>query len=219
MTIYDIKIGNMDRSHLIEAIKGKKNEGPFTVIDVGGSKNGWSSEIIDALVDFQPNNNNDNEKIKIFCIDITDPDQWEEVVNYVDKHGKYDFSICTHTLEDINNPKHVCKQLSYISHQGYIAVPSKYRELSRFIEGMSPYRGYIHHRYIFNIENNEVIAYPKINFLEYMEFFDKVADKSENKCDLSFLWKDEINIKYINNNYLGPDIASIETYYLNLLRD
>jgi hypothetical protein len=192
---------------------------PFTVIDVGGSKNGWSWEILDALVDFDPSPqfDNTNEKVKKFNFDITDPEQWTSIRDYVNMNGKFDFSICTHTLEDIANPKFVAKQLSYISRHGFIAVPSKHREFSRLVEGNSPYRGYIHHKYIFNIENNQVIAYPKINFLEYMDFFDKIADKDDNKSDLSFLWKDELDINYVNNNYLGPDPASIQTYYLNLL--
>lgn len=50
-----------------------------------------------------------------------------------------------------------------------------------------------------------------------MDFLDTIADKDENKCDLSFFWKDQLNIKYVNNNYLGPDPESIPTYYLNLL--
>jgi hypothetical protein len=90
--------------------------------------------------------------------------------------------------------------------RGYIAFPSKYRELSRF-EGQ--YRGYIHHRWIFTIKNEVVYGFPKINYLETNFIFDHVSDISENKSDLSFFWKDTIPLKYINNNFLGPNIASV----------
>lgn len=113
------------------------------------------------------------------------------------------------------NPVFVCEQICKISKEGYIAVPSKYRELSYF-ESKYNYRGYIHHRWIFNIENNKFIGYPKINYLDSNNTFDEIADLSENKMDLSFFWKDNIEIEYINNNYLGPNVYSVMNYYNNL---
>lgn len=112
-------------------------------------------------------------------------------------------------MEDIVNPLYVSEQICKIAKEGYIAVPSKYRELSRFEYGKTGYRGYIHHRWIFDMVDNVFVGYPKINYLDSNPVFDRIASMDENKCDLSFYWKDNIDIAYINNNYLGPNVYSV----------
>jgi hypothetical protein len=212
--IYNIKFSDGNRENLIKYILEQKQNGKFTVIDVGGSVTSWSAPYVDAVVDF-----NDlevkNSNIEFFKCDITHPENYKDIFNYIEKNGKFDFAICCHTLEDIMNPVYVCEQLCKISKQGYIAFPSKYRELSRF-EGN--YRGYIHHRWIFDIKtNSEIIAYPKINYIENNYLFDSISNMSENIKDLSFFWKDNINLTYVNNNYLGPSCSDVINYYKDLL--
>lgn len=216
MTNYNFKISNHSRNDVINYIKEMRAKGTFTVVDVGGTVSGWSADIIDVLVDFNDPQCISNN-IKHFKCDITDYSSWIDICNYVSIHGKFDFCICTHTLEDIANPKFVCEQLSKIANAGYIAVPSKYRELSRFEMSNYNYRGYIHHRWIFNVEDGVFVGYPKINYLDSTNIFDKIACMDENKSDLSFYWKDNIDIIYINNNYLGPSVGCVIGYYNNLL--
>ena len=191
----------------------QKLRGKFTVVDIGGSVNGWSTPYIDALVDFNAPDNLPNYITHYQC-DITHPDSWKKILEDVNKNEKFDFCICTHTLEDIMNPGFVCEQMSKISRAGYIAVPSKHRELSRF--EYSCYRGYIHHRWIFTIHDNKCIGFPKINYIDSVNTFDAVADISPSKYDLSFYWKGEIKIHYLNNNYLGPSVGHVVNYYNQL---
>lgn len=172
---------------------------------------GWSFPYVDALVDFQMPGDIPSH-ITHFQCDITHPDQWKDILAYVEKHGKFDFSICTHTLEDIMNPGFVCEQLSKISKEGYIAVPSKYIELTR-MEG--PYRGYIHHRWIFVVRNQEFIGYPKLNVIEYLDADRHIQDKRQFG-DMSFFWKEEISVHYLNKNYMGPDVGSVIGYFQTL---
>lgn len=212
MPNFNFLIGDGNRENFISYILNKKKTEKFSVIDVGGSICGWSANIVDAIMDFNEPVMNSN-KITQFKCDITHPDSWSQVIQYVKDNGKFDFCICTHTLEDIMNPVFVCEQIQKISNEGYIAFPSKYRELSRF-EGH--YRGYIHHRWIFDIVNDNIIAYPKINYID-SDIFNDIADYNHNVSDLSFYWKDNINISYINNNYLGPNVESVKNYYNNLL--
>ncbi len=61
------------------------------------------------------------------------------------------------------------------------------------------------------------MGYPKINYIDSNSIFDKIADLDKNRTDLSFYWIDNIDIKYINNNYLGPDVNSVIKYYNSLL--
>jgi len=216
MVNYNIKISNGSRSDVIEYITNMRLKNKFTVMDVGGSLGGWSSNYVDAVADFNDVNDPEN-KIKHFKCDITHPDSWKEILEYVQENGKFDFCICTHTLEDIMNPAYVSEQIAKIAKEGYVAVPSKYRELSRFEIGTNGYRGYIHHRWIFDIVDNVFIGYPKINYIDVNAVFDRIADVDDNRCDLSFYWKDQIDIAYINGNYLGPHVDAVIGYYNNLL--
>lgn len=212
--IFNIKLSNGDRSELINYILKKKAEGIFRVIDVGGSVNGWSSPYVDAVIDFNDLDIN-NTNIKHFKCDITHPDSYLEILKYVEENGKFDFCICTHTLEDIMNPVYVCEQICKIANEGYISFPSKFRELSRFEGGN--YRGYIHHRWIFKVRGgSKIIAFPKINLIENNLLFDKIANMSEDLKDLSFYWRENIEMEYVNNNYLGPNPAAVINYYNDL---
>jgi hypothetical protein len=217
MPNYNFLISDGDRKDVINFIIEQKNKNNFTVVDVGGAISGWSSSVIDALVDFNEYVDNNSLNIKHFKCDITHPDSWHDILKYVEKNGKFDFCICTHTLEDIMNPVFVCEQIAKISKAGYIAVPSKYCELSRFENGYNSYRGYIHHRYIFDIVDTIFMGYPKINYIDSNSVFHKITDLDKNRKDLSFYWIDSVDIKYINNNYLGPDINSVIKYYNSLL--
>jgi hypothetical protein len=212
--IYNIKITNGNRQEVADYICMAKSKGQFRVVDVGGVMFGWSMPFIDAIIDF-------NDPMSIpshithFKCDITNPSDWDAVLQYVGKVGKFDFCICTHTLEDVMNPVFVSEQIAKIALGGYIAVPSKYRELAKF-EG--DYRGYIHHRWIFTVKNNVFIGFPKIGYVENCKAFDSVADLSDNKADLSFYWKNSIDILYLNNNFLGPNVKSVIEYYADLCR-
>jgi len=211
--IFDAEYSVGNRTNLLENIKKLRSNGKFTVIDVGGSTVGWSHEVVDAICDIQSCSTN----ILVFKININLPNEWKEVDEYVKEHGKFDFSICTHTLEDISNPKFVCSKLSEISKSGFIAVPSKYIELARFEDSRFKWRGFIHHRWIFTIEDNKFVGYPKISYLEYNPVFDTIASTDNNIKDLSFYWEDSVDVSIINNDYLGPSSEAVKGYYLNLL--
>jgi hypothetical protein len=71
---------------------------------------------------------------------------------------------------------------------------------------------------LFNVKDeNKIIAFPKINFIENSSIFDTIANMSEDLYDLSFYWKDNIEMEYINNNYLGPSVDAVIGYYNDLL--
>ena len=201
------------RKDVIEFINLQKQKTPnYKVVDVGGFGSIWSGGIVDAIVDI----NKVPEKYIQFNGNICEGDVWESVMEYVDKNGKFDFSICTHTLEDIAAPKFVCSWLKKISVAGFIAMPSKYAELSRG-EGM--YRGLIHHRWIFNHENDKVVAYPKLPFLEYEPLYDIVAEKLklQKNDEIQWFWENDPKLELMNGDFLGPTIPDLKTYYHALL--
>ncbi len=213
--IYDYSISDVQSSkqRLLDMLSKKREENPdFTVIDVGGSVAGWTSSVIDSIVDInEPEGNSDKQ---FFKVNINDFYSWSCVLEHVEKHGKFSFAICSHTLEDICNPGLVLQMLSKIAESGVISMPSKYCEFSR-LEGK--YLGYIHHRWIYDVKDNKLIGYPKLGFLEYFNQLHKLGSTDSKKSQLSFYWKDSIEYEFVNNDYLGPNINSVLGYYLRLL--
>lgn len=50
--IYNVKIGDDSRQHIINYVNEKRIHGNYTVVDVGGSVEGWSAPIVNAIIDF-----------------------------------------------------------------------------------------------------------------------------------------------------------------------
>jgi hypothetical protein len=200
-----------DRNKVLEFLETTPQK---RVLDVGYAVNTWSSKYVTHYADI---NKADSDKI-FFQGDINIPDVWEEIENDVIQNGKFDFCISSHTFEDIVNPYFISKMIEKYCEKGFIAVPSKYQEMRKHIDG--DYRGYIHHRYIFNIEGDEFVGYPKLNFIENDSRFDTIAAKSNSENgELQFFWKDRIDLKIINNNYMGPTVGHVLGYYNGLLND
>jgi len=211
-------ITSADRGQILGYLKDLKSEQEgFRIIDVGASLNTWSRDVVDAIVDF--NQADVSTGVQVFAANLNQPEDWRAIEDHVEQHGKFDFSICSHTLEDLANPSFVCAQLSRISKAGYVSVPTKYRELSRFEVEMpgGSYRGYIHHRWIFTIRDGRLLGFPKMNFLDVDPYFDAIADARDEVCDLSFIWKDSIEMDIVNGDFLGPDALSVIQYYRQLL--
>ena len=213
--LFDIRVGDItaSRTAIVDYLRKKKEADPsFSVIDVGGSAGGWSHSVADWIVDVNP-----VDTTKCFKANLNRYADWDTVRQYVAEHGKFSFAICSHTLEDIANPMLVLETLPHIAAEGYIAVPSKYREFSR-IEGS--YLGYIHHRWIFNIrpeEPNLFVGFPKLGFLEYETVLHVLGNSSPSIAELNFRWKDTIPYRIVNDDYLGPSIVAVKDYYRALL--
>jgi hypothetical protein len=193
-------------------IKQKNNN--YKIIDIGGGKEKHIKDkfdFIDAYVDFRKVESN-NKNLKHYNGNINDFELWEEIFNDVEKNGKYDYCICTHLLEDIAFPEFVCKCINKIAKAGLITFPSKYKELSYF-ESKS-YRGYSHHRWIMTIINNTIYGFPKQGFIENIRW-DNITNKlNKDNEELYILWKNKINFKIINDDWLGPSSKEIINIYI-----
>lgn len=182
------------------------------VLDIGYSAYTWSSQFVTHYVDIR--SANDNTKMA-FVGDINFPEVWKAVERDVLQNGLFDYCICSHTLEDIINPVFVASMINKFCKAGFIAVPSKFTEM-KVIEG--PYRGYIHHRYIYNFEHGKLVGYPKLNFIEHDKRFDYIADQfTYENSELQVFWRDNFELKIINDNYMGPNVNAVLNYYNGLL--
>jgi hypothetical protein len=212
--IYEAKLTTLhDRALALSQIQKLKRETPnFTLIDVGANANPWTRDFVTHVIDIEPC----SLDVKQFRGNISDVEVWVEVVDHVEKNGKFDFLVSTHTIEDISAAPMVCGMFTRIAKAGFIAVPSKYSELSRH-EG--PWRGYIHHRWIYDIKHDNLLGYPKQPFVEYMQYMDDWVEKNPKagREELQFFWKDEIHLNVVNNDHLGPSWAHVVEYYKQLI--
>lgn len=197
------------RDYISQFIKNKKEVSNFSVIDIGGAVTGWTSDFADVFVDINKQNTN---KLQ-FNFDICVEENWKIVLDYVEKNGKFDYSICTHTLEDIYNPYLVLKYLPKISKQGIVSMPSVYTEIN-FVENKY-WSGYIHHRYLFGYKNDKMVIVPKLPIIEHLQKKVEILECLEIK----FEWRDSISYSMFLNNYLGPDPDTVLFNYETFIKE
>ena len=204
---------NRDREKAINFLYDlqSKTEHKLRVLDVGGWHNQWAPQFVTDVIDiFEVGG------VNIFKGNINMPYEWQDILEVVEQKGKFDFCICTHTLEDIANPRLALEVMPQIAHQGFIAIPSKFAEFKMNQYG---FRGSIHHRWIFNKEDEKVVAYPKINYLENnRKFFQIEEDFNSTNEELQFFWKESLQqVEFVNDDYLGPSDYAVMDYYNKLL--
>lgn len=192
------------RQHVISTCTNNK----YRTVDLGGTVNGWSKSVVDLTCDINargPGN---------MAIDLCSESDWGKLFEMTGLLGKFDYAICTHTLEDIYAPFVTLKNLPLIAKRGVISMPSIYTELSRIEH--PDYLGYIHHRWIFHHENNGILVIPKLGFLEAL------CQKNiflPQKQDIMYEWEDTIDYSIFMNNYLGPNTQTVIEKYKQLIRN
>jgi methyltransferase family protein len=80
---------------------------------------------------------------------------------------QFDFVICSHTLEDVRDPIWVCDELTRVAKAGYIEVPSRLEEQSYGFQG--PWTGWGHHRWLIDLEGDELTFVFKHHVLHNRE--------------------------------------------------
>lgn len=77
---------------------------------------------------------------------------------------QFDFSICSHVLEDIRDPLFVCAELIRVSRRGYIEIPSRLLETCRGWEPTGT-AGLSHHRWLIDVEGSHLQFTPKFHMI------------------------------------------------------
>ncbi|CAE8635466.1 unnamed protein product [Polarella glacialis] len=116
-------------------------------------------------------NNTGRPHLIRFTGDVTDAKDWEKLLAYVKILGKFDFVITSHILEDVIHPAAMVEMLPRVAKAGYVSVPSKYFELTRYTHSpeavhIPRMRGAIHHRWIFTVRKGVLLAIPKLPIVE-----------------------------------------------------
>jgi hypothetical protein len=199
---------NSSVKDLIGDVKKIISENNYKTIDIGASAQFWSypeCKFVADIVEIQ------EEGVKFFNFNIQNKDTWSELISYVEEYGKFDFSICSHTLEDVLTPVDLLNLLPKISKRGYIAVPSKYDEFS-FLWN-NKYRGNAHHKQIIDVKDDMICIYPKYPFIEVYDESDEILKSSLGK-ELVVFWDIDIPYKFFSqNNIFHSDGELISEFY------
>jgi FkbM family methyltransferase len=199
-----------DHERLLRVLAGERAKCPdFRVIDVGAAANPWSRDVIDATFDM-----NECAAAPVhFRGNLNDPRSWDPVLAHVAAHGRFNFAICAHTLEDLAYPAVTLEMLPRIADAGFVSVPSRYLESLR-PEG--PYRGFIHHRWILDQDekSGRLILAPKIPMLEHLAVpQEQDWAAAQNRFELQMMWRGAIAFSALNGDYLGPTRKHVVDMY------
>ena len=197
-----------------ENIKKLIYEKQYKTIDVGASARYWSYPECRFILDSM---NVVEKDIHHFVVNIENSNEWSQIFDYVEKNGKFDFSICSHTLEDVFNPTELIKNLEKISHRGYIAIPSKFNEFKKLYNNQ--YRGDAHHKQLFDMVDNVLTIFPKYSWIEVDKRSDNFVDSNFGN-ELTLFWENEIPFRIFGNGkpFIGDDTL-INEYYKELQKN
>jgi hypothetical protein len=193
-------------------VKSTIKENNYTSIDIGASMDYWSYPECKVVADAYPVK---KEDVLYFKINLEDKDDWKDIREYVEKNGKFDYSICSHTLEDVFNPIELCEILSTISKRGYIAVPSKFNEFKKLFQ--NKYRGNAHHKQFFDVTNEELTIYPKYSWIETDDRSDEICTK-QTEGELTLFWEGEIKPKIFGDGKPYFSDGQLINEYYNTLK-
>ena len=95
--------------------------------------------------------------------DICDHEPWPF------EDDRFDFVVCSHTLEDVRDPVWVCHELNRVAKAGYIEVPSRLEEQSFGVHG--PWVGWSHHHWLIDVSAESIQFVLKPHMLSGREEF------------------------------------------------
>ena len=213
----DIRYANQtnSREYVFEKVrKHREKNSNYRVIDIGGVVDGWSKDITNLVVDSKV-----APHAKQLTFDICRESEWNTLLGIVGREGKFDYAICTHTIEDIYNPVTLLEMLPKIAHAGIVTAPSIYSELSRHMFGRlnPPWLGFIHHRWILEQKDNKVLLIPKLSVLEHMVGDEFILDGNSNTYEIQYHWENDLPYCIFMDNWLGPDTLTVYQNYQNLI--
>ena len=102
---------------------------------------------------------------------------------------QFDFSICSHTLEDVRDPVFVCSELIRVSKAGYVEVPSRLEEQAWGVHG--PWVGWSHHRWLVDVADGEItfVSKPHVIHARSSDYFPTgFRDALEPEARVQSLW-------------------------------
>ena len=117
-------------------------------------------------------------------MDICKQDAWLSLLELVEREGKFDYAICTHTLEDVYSPVVALEMMPRIAKAGIISMPSLWAELNH-VES-TQWLGFMHHRWIFDFDKEgNMLLLPKLGFLSSL-WPNGIGNFSDHNSDIFY---------------------------------
>ena len=171
------------------------------VVDIGGSLKQHTSLNIDTLADLLRPEDAPYWPSKLKAKHYIKVDLNAGTLPFKDK--QFDVCLCTHTLEDLFNPFEVIKEMARIAKRGYIATPSRGRDmefskinLTDWKTGPRRQPGNSHHLWLFENRNNKMYIVPKNYPLLYTSEFQ--ITKWTGEDEFQYFWNDSISYNLFN---------------------
>lgn len=117
-----------------------------------------------------------------------------------------DFLYTRHTLEDLYNPLHACREIARVARAGWIETPSPLAESCRGVDGNAmPWRGYVHHHSLIWVEDSQLMLLPKMPLIEYIPLKneDQIAEilnSSPIYWNTYFYWTGELRFHLLQHD-------------------
>ncbi len=138
-------------------------------------------------------------KLTWFQCDFLDP---EFKIPVADKY--FDFSICTHTLEDLREPTFLIRELDRTCKAGYIETPSRLMEQTIGISNReAKFQGFNHHKWIVDLEADSLLFFDKDESLFDLPArhciplysYERYVKTHLDANSMRLLWSDEISFR------------------------
>lgn len=183
------------------------------VLDVGGWHNPF--HLATHVLDIMPYESRRTHE----ALDPEDPERFGKETwhicdacegNWPWSDNYFDFSICSHTLEDVRDPIAVGRELARVSKAGYVEVPSRGREIfvkDRFARlkmylGRTPEIGFPHHRWFCELNDGELHFFRKgldvsLDPARYITRGELGRKLTEAESGIGLFWSDSFIAKEI----------------------
>ncbi len=183
----------MESRNLIYKFKIKPNH---KVLDIGGSAKQLTEIQVDTLLDLVHPEDDPYRPSKLQAkhfvqIDITN-------TRFPFKDKEFDFCYCSHTLEDVIDPRNALNEMSRVAKRGVIYTPSRgfdmvfsHYDLTNWNTGGRRIPGMSHHHWFYETIANKLIVTPKNYPILYTNDF-QITDWSGPE-ENEYIWKNKIN--------------------------
>ena len=124
----------------------------------------------------------------------------------------FDYVICSHVLEHVEDPTQLIAELTRVSHRGYIETPSEIGERIY---------GWHYHNWVINLIDNRLILQKNHKHPEFGKLFHTLAAKDKywkrfhithhNLFLVQYEWENEIDYEILREQNSPLDLESPET--------